>query len=59
MRSAELVRDGRTALEQEDIEMAQVHFENAWMKVQAEPELSDHETSVYGWLDHVKHRQSI
>jgi serine/threonine protein kinase/Tfp pilus assembly protein PilF len=51
---AELVRDGRTALEREDIETAQVHFETAWMKVQAESELSDHETSVYGWLDHAR-----
>lgn len=51
---AELVREGRTALEQEDIELAQARFETAWMKVQAEPELADHETSVYGWLDHAR-----
>ncbi|MEZ6122235.1 MAG: protein kinase [Planctomycetaceae bacterium] len=51
---AELVRDGRDALEKNDVETAQSRFETAWMKVQAEPELADHETSVYGWLDHAR-----
>lgn len=43
---------GRQALEADDIETAQARFENAWMMVQAEPELASMETSVAGWLDH-------
>ncbi|MFO1000736.1 MAG: protein kinase [Planctomycetaceae bacterium] len=43
---------GRQAIEADDVEMAQTQFENAWMMVQAEPELAAMETSVSGWLDH-------
>lgn len=49
---ARLVCEGRKALEFDELELAQSRFQEAWQKVQAEPELSDHETSVTGWLDH-------
>lgn len=49
---AQLMKDGRAALDHDEFETAQARFQEAWVKVQAEPALSDHETSVTGWLDH-------
>jgi tetratricopeptide (TPR) repeat protein len=49
---AELVRSGREALARDELEVAQARFQDAWQKVQGEPALADHETSVAGWLDH-------
>ncbi len=49
---AVLVQQGRDALDFDEIETAQGRFNEAWMKVRAEPALVDHETSVSGWLDH-------
>ena len=49
-----LIREGRELLERDEVELAQARFHSAWMKVRAEPVLSDHETSVAGWLDHAR-----
>lgn len=49
---ARLMKAGRLALDRDDLEVAQSQFREAWQLVQAEPRLSDHETSVTGWLDH-------
>lgn len=49
---AGLMKQGRSALDADDLELAQSKFQAAWIKVLAEPALSDHETSVTGWLDH-------
>jgi tRNA A-37 threonylcarbamoyl transferase component Bud32/tetratricopeptide (TPR) repeat protein len=49
---ADLVRSGREALERDELEVAQGRFLAAWQKVQGEPALADHQTSVAGWLDH-------
>ncbi len=49
---------GRQALEADDVESAQSRFENAWMMVQAEPELASLETSVAGWLDHTHNAEN-
>lgn len=49
---ANLMKDGRTALDRDELEVAQARFQEAWMLVQGEPALLDHETSVTGWLDH-------
>lgn len=51
---AELVQDGRTAIENDELEAAQAKFQEAWQFVQSEPQLFDHETSVAGWLDHAR-----
>ena len=49
---AELVQDGQMLLEQNEFEMAYGRFHEAWMTVQAEPALADHQPGVGGWLDH-------
>jgi tetratricopeptide (TPR) repeat protein len=49
---AERVRSGREALARDELEVAQARFQDAWQKVQGEPALADHGTSVAGWLDH-------
>jgi len=51
---AEKMLAGREAVERNDLEQAQSFFQDAWIKVQAEPQLVDHETSVTGWLDHTR-----
>ena len=49
-----LMKQGQLALEEDDLGTAQARFQSAWMKVHSEPSLSDHETSVAGWLDHAR-----
>lgn len=51
---ATLMNEGRDALEQDELDVAQARFQSAWLKVQAEPALADHQTSVAGWLDHAR-----
>ncbi len=51
---AQRMQEGRQALDRDELEIAQSLFQEAWLKVQAEPELSDHEASVAGWLDHTR-----
>ncbi|MFO1007784.1 MAG: serine/threonine-protein kinase [Planctomycetaceae bacterium] len=49
---AVLTQQGRNALDRDELEVAQSKFQAAWLIVQSEPSLSDHEASVAGWLDH-------
>lgn len=55
---AQLMKQGRTALDRDELELAQARFQEAWQKVQGEPSLSDHETSVTGWLDHSRNARN-
>ena len=48
----QLMKSGRVALDADDLTAAQSRFQEAWQIVQGEPKLSEHETSVTGWLDH-------
>lgn len=49
---ARLVHTGQLALSRDELEAAQADFHQAWLIVQSEPALADHETSITGWLDH-------
>lgn len=49
---ANLMRDGQAALARNEVDEAYARFRAAWMKVQSEPELADHQPGVAGWLDH-------
>ena len=49
---AQLMEAGRQALDDEEVDVAHGRFLAAWMKVQAEPALVDHQPGVAGWLDH-------
>lgn len=49
---AQLMEAGRQALDDHDVDVAHGRFLAAWMKVQAEPALVDHQPGVAGWLDH-------
>lgn len=51
---AQLMLEGRSALDRDELQLAQSKFQMAWQTVQSEPELFDHETSVAGWLDHAR-----
>ncbi|MCA9031534.1 MAG: protein kinase, partial [Planctomycetaceae bacterium] len=53
-----LLSDGQRALENNDASTAMQHFEAAWLIVQSDPEFSDHETSVSGWLEHCRNLAS-
>ena len=53
-RVAELTHAGRQLIEKQEYESAQGRLQEAWQLVQSEPALADHETSVSGWLDHVR-----
>lgn len=52
---AALVKEGQQSLDRDEVESAQEKFRQAWIKVQAEPALQDHQTSVSGWMDHARH----
>lgn len=47
-----LLTEGQQALEHDDVDLAYERFRLAWMKVQSEPALADHQPGVGGWLDH-------
>lgn len=49
---AGLMRSGQEALDHGEADVAQGRFRAAWMKVQSEPALVDHQAGVAGWLDH-------
>lgn len=49
---AGLMKAGREALDDAEVDVAHGRFLAAWMKVQAEPALIDHQLGVAGWLDH-------
>lgn len=49
---AELMLGGQQALELGEADIAHGRFLAAWMKVQSEPALFDHQPGVAGWLDH-------
>lgn len=55
---ASLVARGQTALDRDEIALAETHFHAAWLKVQGEPSLADHSTSVAGWLGHARQLSS-
>ena len=50
----QLMQVGRRALDQDELETAQARFQEAWIKIQSEPKLLDHATSITGWLDHTR-----
>ncbi|MDB5385052.1 MAG: protein kinase family protein, partial [Planctomycetaceae bacterium] len=49
---ADLLIEGRQALERDETDLAYERFRSAWMTVQAESALSDHRPGVAGWFDH-------
>lgn len=49
---AELMLGGKQAMELGEADIAHGRFLAAWMKVQSEPALFDHQPGVAGWLDH-------
>ena len=49
---AQLMNAGQQALDDDEADVAHGRFLAAWMKVQAEPALGDHQPGVAGWLDH-------
>ena len=49
---ARLMKTGQQALDDEEADVAHGRILAAWMKVQAEPALVDHQPGVAGWLDH-------
>lgn len=49
---ARLMKSGQQALDDDEADVAHGRFLAAWMKVQAEPALVDHQPGVAGWLDH-------
>ncbi|MCX7421544.1 MAG: protein kinase [Planctomycetia bacterium] len=49
---AQLMKSGQKALDDDEVDVAHGRFLAAWMKVQAEPSLVDHQPGVAGWLDH-------
>jgi serine/threonine protein kinase/tetratricopeptide (TPR) repeat protein len=49
---SQLITEGKHAIERDDVDVAYARFQAAWMKVQAEPSLADHQSGVAGWLDH-------
>ena len=53
---ADLIRDGKQALEDGEVGVAEGRFLAAWMKVQTEPAMLDHLAGAAGWLDHSRRR---
>ncbi len=49
---ATLMAQGKLALASDEPDLAEGRFHAAWMKVQSEPALFDHQAGVAGWLDH-------